>query len=110
MLLYFEAVNTLTGETAIPGYIDVDELASWTRWKVPDDAGGGPGGVHRSLRGKLLISLNTKGGMTHWTDESFDSVSARILEVRGQKDRAEIHAAAHAAEQMNSKKSSLAVS
>jgi hypothetical protein len=113
MLLHFLLVNTLSGETEIPGYIDVAELASWTRWKVPDDAPMGGPSPHRTLRGKFLISLNTKGGMTHWTDESFDSVSARILEARGQKDRAEIHAAANAAEkarELQTKKSPMAVS
>jgi hypothetical protein len=115
MFLHFACVNIQTGEFEIPSYVDVTEIVSWNRWKVPDDQAGG---IHRGLRGKLIIVLNMKSGIAHWTDESFDSVSARILEARGQdaataarlmKDRAELHAAAYAAEQMSAKKSSLAV-
>jgi len=107
MLLQFPLVNLQTGKTQIPGYVDVTEIASWNLWTVPDDAIGGPQGLHRSLRGKEIVVLSTKSGLTHWTDDSFDSVSARILDARGQKDRAEIHAAAHAAAKTN--KSPLAV-
>ncbi len=112
MLLQFSLVNIATGETGIPGYVDVNEIASWNRWKVPDDTPGGPGGLHRTLRGKLITTLNMKTGATHWSDETFDAVSARILEARGQKDQAEIHRAARAGEQtaeLQSKKSPLAV-
>ena len=109
MFVHFSLVNIQSGETGIPGYVDVNEIASWNRWKVPDDLAGG---LHRSLRGKLIIVLNMKVGITHWCEESFDAVSARILEARGQKDRAEIHAAASAAEktaELQNKKHPMAV-
>jgi hypothetical protein len=107
MDLQFPLVNLQSGKIQIPGYVDATEIISWNVWTVPDDAIG-PAGIHRTLRGKEIVCMNMKGGMVHWTDDSFDSVSARLLEARGQKDRAEIHAAAHAAAKIN--KSPLAVS
>ncbi len=105
MLLQFPLVNLQTGETEIPGYLDADNVISWNVWNVPSDL---PSGIHRTMRGKAIVCINLKGGLAHWTDDSFDSVSARILEARGQKDSAEVHVAVHAAAKIN--KSRLAIS
>jgi hypothetical protein len=107
MLLHFQLINMQTGETDIPGYIEADAILSWNVWKLGDDLSQG---MHRTMRGKTIVVINVNNGigLAHMTTDSFDSVSARILEARGQKDRAEIHAAAHASAKIN--KSSLAVS
>jgi hypothetical protein len=105
MDLQFPFVNVATGETGVPAYVDAEQIMVWYQWIIPDDLGQG---VSRKLRGKTLVVLVTKSGSQHWTDDSFDSVSARILEAKGQKDRAQLHAAAHAAELLK-KKSPLAV-
>lgn len=91
-LIRFFLVNLQSGEKQVEAYIDASRVVSWNRWKVPDDLTPG-GAVHRSFRGKMLVTLNMEQGMTHWTDEDFDSVSARLLAARGQTAEADEHAA-----------------
>jgi hypothetical protein len=88
MIVRFALVSLTSGETDVPGYIDADEIFSWTVWNVGDDM---PPSMHRKLRGKSLVTLLAKAGTTQWTMENFDEVSAKILEARGQTVDAKAH-------------------
>lgn len=103
MFVKFLLVNTSSGEEHIPGYVDVNDIASWSPWVVPDSL---PQGMHRSFRGRTLSVLNLKSGHMHWCEESFDAVSARILTAREQHTEAKAHEAAAA---LNAPRSHLAV-
>lgn len=103
MFVKFLLVNTASGEEHIPQYVDAGEIVCWGPWVVPDSL---PPGMHRSLRGRTLVVLNTKTGHMHWCEESFDVVSARILAARGQHEEAKVHEAAAA---LHAPKSPLAV-
>jgi hypothetical protein len=103
MFVKFLLVNTSSGEEHIPGYVDVNDIASWSPWVVPDSL---PQGMHRSFRGRTLSVLNLKSGHMHWCEQSFDLVSAHILAAHGQRDEAKVHEAAAA---LNAPRSPLAV-
>ena len=105
----FLVVNVQDGRFDVPCYIDCEQISEWHEWKTGMDL---PQGVHRNLRDKTLIVINMKTGGMHWCQESFDAVSARILEARQQGTLAEIHRAAQAASEaaaITSRKSPLAV-
>lgn len=115
MLLRFQLVSVQSGDMDLPAYIDASEITSWSVWRVGDDV---PPGMHRKLRGKVLTTLQQKNGAINWTEESFHSVSTRILTMRAlilEAKTAEISKALHEcseterAEAAASKKSSLAV-
>ena len=83
----FALISLTTAET-IPGYIDANDIFAWHVWNVSDELAPN---MHRKLRGKTLVVLNTKPGAVQWTEESFDEVSAKILEARGQTADAKTH-------------------
>jgi hypothetical protein len=83
-------LTSLTTAEEIPGYMDANEIFAWHVWNIGDDIPPG-GNIHRKLRGKTLVVLNTKPGAIQWTQESFDEVSAKILEARGQAGDAKTH-------------------
>lgn len=89
-LIRFSLVSLTSGETNVSGYIDANEVFAWHEWNIGDDLPPG-GNIHRTLRGKTLVVLNTKAGAVQWTVESFDQVSAKILEARGQTIDAKHH-------------------
>lgn len=87
-LLKFALVSLTSGEMDLPGYMDANEIFAWHVWNIGDDVAPN---MHRKMRGKTLVVLNTKPGAVQWTTESFDEVSAKILEARGQAKEAEAH-------------------
>jgi len=89
-LIRFALVSLTSGETDLGGYVDSADVVSWNVWNISDELPPG-GGIHRKMRGKSLVALNLRGGIAHWTTESFDEVSARILEARGQAAEAKTH-------------------
>jgi len=89
-LIRFALVSLTSGETDLGGYVDASDVVSWNVWNIPDDVNAGPN-IHRRMRGKSLVALNLRGGICHWTTESFDEVSAKLLEARGQAADAKAH-------------------
>jgi hypothetical protein len=87
-LVRFALVSLTSGETNLPGYVDPNEVFAWCVWNVGDDL---PPNMSRKLRGKSLVTLQFKAGATQWTLESFDEVSAKLLEARGQTIDAKAH-------------------
>jgi hypothetical protein len=87
-LLRFALVSLTSGETDIPGYVDAGEIFAWHVWNIGDDVAPN---MHRKLRGKTVVVLQMKAGAAQWTLESFDEVSAKILEARGQSADAKAH-------------------
>jgi hypothetical protein len=87
-LVRFALASLTTGDTDIPGYIDTAEVFAWHEWNIGDDV---QPGMHRKLRGKTLVVFQMKAGAAQWTAESFDEVSAKILEARGQTVDAKAH-------------------
>jgi|HubBroStandDraft_6_1064221.scaffolds.fasta_scaffold41034_5 hypothetical protein len=86
-LVRFALVSLTSGETDVPGYIDAGEVFAWHVWKIDESTPG----MHRSLRGKTVIAIQMKAGAAQWTLESFDEVSAKLLEARGQFPDAKTH-------------------
>lgn len=89
-LVQFALVSLTSGETELGAYIDSDEVVSFNVWNIGEELPPG-GQIHRKMRGKSLVSLNLRGGIAHWTDESFDEVAAKLLEARGQTADAKHH-------------------
>lgn len=84
----FAFVSLTSGEADLSGYVDPGEVFAWSVWNVGDDL---PPNMSRKLRGKSLITIQFKAGATQWTLESFDEVSAKLLEARGQTEDAKAH-------------------
>jgi hypothetical protein len=99
------ALVSLTTAEEIPGYLDVEQIFAWHVWNVGDDVAPN---MHRKMRGKTLVVLNTKPGAVQWTEESFDEVSAKILGALGQTGDA-YNAHKELAEGAKLKTSSLAI-
>jgi hypothetical protein len=89
-LVKFALVSLTSGEIDLGGYVDSSEVVSFNVWNIGDELPPG-GGIHRKMRGKSLVSLNLRGGIAHWTDETFDDVAAKLLEARGQSAEAKTH-------------------
>lgn len=89
-LIRFALVSLTSGETDLGAYVDAAEVVSINVWNIGDELPPG-GQIHRKMRGKSLVSLNLRGGIAHWTDESFDEVAAKLLEARGQTTEAKTH-------------------
>jgi hypothetical protein len=90
MFLKFTLVNPQTGKSDAVGYVNSNEVSTWNEFSCADD---GP----RQIRGRRFVVITQKNAIAWWVEESFDSVSQRILEAHGEKDKAAEHAAAIAA-------------
>jgi hypothetical protein len=86
-IVRFNLVSLTSGETSVSGYVDANEVFAWHEWKIED----GQPNIHRKLRGQTVVVLQMKAGAAQWTAESFDEVSAKILEARGQTADAKHH-------------------
>jgi len=75
--IQFELINPSDGKTDGIGYFSLATLISWTRMVAPDN---GP----RFARGKTVTCLTLATGMSWWTEESYESVSQRILTLNQQ--------------------------
>lgn len=86
-MVSLDFLNLQTGDDKVPGYLDAEQVLSWTAWKIEELQPG----MHRSLRGKTLVTITTKAGSMNWTAESFHRVSAKLLRPLGHAELAAAH-------------------
>lgn len=77
--LKFQLINPQTGKPEDEAYVDAEQISTWQSMKTKYD------------KPCTLINFKSGMGFAYQVNASFDEVSAKILEARGQSADAKVH-------------------